>query len=125
MAVAGTAHTYGRITIKNSTSLTTNVRYGLDDEVAFQNPQTSQNGLRAARKNNPNQTFRKAVIQLLNTSAATSIEIAINHDRDNLIIVQRGGTRTLELSDHVFIQGGDIVARGGAASGDIIIEFSN
>ena len=124
MATSTNSHNYGRVTIKNAVALTTNVRYGLDSETNFQNPQTSQNGLANARRNSQNQTFRKAVFQLLATSDATSVELAINNDLDNLIIIQRGGTRTLDLADKVFIQSADIIARGGAAIGDFIAEFS-
>lgn len=116
---------YGRVTLRNITALTEDVRYGCDSETNFTNPQTSQNGLSTTRKISENQTFRKAVIQVLSTATCDYVEFSINSDRDNLIIVGKGGARTLDLSDRVFIQGIDVIPRGAnAAIGDIIVELS-
>jgi hypothetical protein len=116
---------YKRVTLKNAAALTVDISYPMDDEAKFTNPQTDQNGLSTTRKICENQSFTKAVIQVIPTATCASAEFVVNNNLDNLIIVQKGGVRVLEYSDQVSIQSLAVTPRtDGAAIGDIIVELS-
>ena len=124
MASAANAHRYNNITLKNATDLTVDVNYPLDNEVAFQNPQTAQNGLSNARKNSATQMFQSVFIEVIGGAGCSSAEFVFNKDQDNMVIVQRGNQRIIEFSDLFSIQSIDVIARGAnAVTADIVIEL--
>jgi len=118
------AHRYNKVTLKNATDLTVDVNYPLDNEVAFQNPQTSQNGLSNARKNSASQVFKSVFIEVIGGAGCSSAEFVFNKDQDNMVIVQKGGSRVIEFSDEMEITSVDVIPRGAnAVTADIVVEL--